>query len=1419
MKRLRLRKIWVILAVLMLMTPLLSGRLEKSDATAPTDSSSPAETTTEPSYGGQFKIWIKVDQSGTGDVDFEDKDGLSQIRWNMKVPENSGFVSPNTGVLTAFISVDGSGPIDLASLCDKVKWEYIVETADADKVIQVREAGVTTDTQKTLQITPNAAGLISVYITARGYNEDPTGTEDPFSDGKKYTSSGLRVQRRIIIGSPLQIYSDMTAAPNQYVQLKADGTGSAESLLLPDTTEIYANNADVSTCNIAWFYVDAETNQEVRLERPYGLGDSDPDIPMDLTAHSVSNIIAPIGNKGALQTTASGVSVFPYKLTSVGKAKGGFVRLIGRIYLDGKSTSDIYIEKVFDVMVAAGIEDSKLVSPLKYGDTYLYKNFSNDAGHSLEWKAYTDYPNVVEKNGGVLKLTRDGITANNYGEVTLEALAFYNDYENYNLLRPSIRDIIKVKVDSTVLKGISDKQIVSNGSLEVISVGGTITLSTNVIRDGSHNYHYKWYYDDGSTAMEELTADDGGFANSLFKSEGVAKTPDGSEYSSIKITGLKSGEDIPIVCRVYTTNEADPVLNSRFTIRITDTMSLSESKITVAEGKTYAISVYSSVNNGKAVEWSIPEEWKEYVSVASSGDKSAVITGILSTDGQYVPVTATQEINGTTVSAVCQVKVIPGINGAEIIAEPSSTISVGGLAELTLKLDSTGTNFTEDEIKWVLKDKTGPAKEIINLKENPGNILKTSVTGLSPGEAYVAVVTNDSSQTEIAVITIKVVSEVQGLKLSENEVTGYLPEKTHQLTYKLQPEGFVSDELGVEWSSNNENIATVDQNGLVTYVGIGTVRITAQVAGMPAISDTCTFVIENPATGLELDPVSKNLKVGDSFTISATVTPEDVTNASLSWTSSDTKVATVDRYGVVKAVGAGGAVITCTTSNGLTATCVVTVLKPVESITLNYDNITVKKGTIFYLSAQVNPIDAYDKSVTYSSSDESIVTVDQDGTVTAVKVGTAEITVTSKDNPEVSAVCVVSVTESVSGITLNVKEKTIDVGEQFQLIATVRPSDSLNRNVTWTSSDPTIASVDENGLVTGIKGGKVIIMAKTEERGLMASCTITVQQDIEQIILSDTELYVGKGKTKKINYTLVPETATKKKLIWKSSNEGIAIVDADGNVHGVNLGTTTITATSQDDGKVKVTCKVTVINEAQTVTLNQTIIRIMEGEKYDLTATISPAGASVQKITWSTSDAAVARVDSMGRVTAVREGECTVRAAAADGGGAYGECRVIVTAAIPTTSVTVDSTETTMVVGDTRTMTARVLPRNTTESIRWVSGDTSVVTIDNNGNMKAVGPGVCKVTAISSSSGIEGVSTVTVLGLNAMSITLEQYDSFDLYLDGVPNGITWFSRNKRVASVTRGGVVTARMPGTTNVVARVNGKLVSCEITVEKIKK
>ncbi len=1377
MKRLRLRKIWVVLAVLALLTPLLSGSMETTEATSAgtgTNSENPGL-----GYSINFLVWDADMNDGQGG--FIPDDGSSMPQFDLTPPENTntGFELPNASNLTAQLMLNGAEAVDLLNEYD-LKWECTVNGQDImtqtnNDVMTINPTGATTDTRYVCDMQAKAAGILrfSFRVTA-------TKKTDP--------NVVLTISRNALITVPLQIYNKNSLG-SYYRYVYVDPNGN---------TDVLVNNASSSI--VHWYYLDLKTDEYIKLENPATFDKNDP----KSSSYLVSSIADPVLDTSEQYTV--------YKYNTVAGKYGGISKLVARVYLNNDSQADNYIEQTFDFLIAAKANNQEI--ELDYRETKRFQDISNDYGDSLEWYETEDGYNKRDLSGVVDLIKGTGVVGKNWGvaELWLTPVPAFNSWEVFQNINNLVRDRITFKTKFAVLKGEVESERVKADSYEVVDMGGQITLSTNVAGTG---HTYAWEYYDGGAWVDITSSAD---KNDYLEYVSGASSTGRDNKSTIVLKGIKPGT-VQLRCTVTggdIASTAEGKLEQELTIKVVDSITLSESRKTIPVGTTFEISAYTSSTG--TITWTSSNE--NYVTVDPTGS-TVTVTGVAVSGNEWITITATQVSSGRT--ATCRVKVVDALSAVTI--EGDTVIAKDGLGNLELVFAGNDPGYTKDEIKWVIKDKNGvDGDTIIILEASEADIKKATIRGLEVGEVYVAVVANDSVQTEIAVTTIRVVTSPEGLEIDAGpEVVDYLDNGSYTLHATILPKGYVDDSLEVVWTSNDESIATVEagenHTAVVTYHSVGKVRITAQIKGIPAATDFCDFNIQNPVTGIEFNPEAITMKVGATAQIVATVSPDNATDRSLVWESDNPSVATVNEYGLVTAVKAGSAIITATASNGLKKQCIVTVLVPSEGIELNYYSITVKKNTIFYLSAQVLPAEAYDKTVTYVSSDEDVVTVEQDGTVTAVGVGVAEITVTSNDNPEISEICVVTVVEAVSGLTLNSREITIDVGEQYLLKATVRPSDATNLAVTFESSDPSIATVDENGLITGVKGGTTVIIVKTVERGLMASCTVTVQEDITSITLSETETYLAKGGNKKITATILPTSATKKKLLWTSSDESIVIVDSEGNIHGVNLGTAIITATAQDDGKVSATCKVTVVDATTKITLNQSIIRIMQTETFQLTYTIEPSYATVKMVNWSTSDASVARVDSLGLVTGIGEGEAKIRATAADGSGVYAECTVIVTPAIPTTSVRIDTTATTMVVGDTRTMTARVLPRNTTEGLRWVSEDTSVVTIDNNGNLRAVGPGVAQITAISSVGGVEGSATITVLGLNASAVTLEQYDTFDLYLDGVTSGVTWFSRNKRVATVSRRGVVTGRREGTTEVVARVNGKLVACEVNVEKLKK
>ena len=264
-----------------------------------------------------------------------------------------------------------------------------------------------------------------------------------------------------------------------------------------------------------------------------------------------------------------------------------------------------------------------------------------------------------------------------------------------------------------------------------------------------------------------------------------------------------------------------------------------------------------------------------------------------------------------------------------------------------------------------------------------------------------------------------------------------------------------------------------------------------------------------PVLGIKFDKEDITIKKGNSSNLTATVFPDTAFNKAINWSSSDEAVATVDAEGNITTLKIGTADITATTvDGGFTAVCKVTVEAPnVSGITLDNETLTLKRGETGKLTATVEPTDAADKSVAWSSSDETVATVDAEGNITTLKIGTADITATTVD-AGFTAVCKVTVeVPNVSGITLDKENASLVEGDTLQLTATIAPEDAGNKSVTWTSSDATVATVNENGLVTAVSEGSADITVTTDDGGFTAVCKVEIAKKISFKDVADENLW------------------------------------------------------------------------------------------------------------------------------------------------------------------------------------------------------------------------------------------------------------------------------------------------------------------------
>jgi uncharacterized protein YjdB len=241
------------------------------------------------------------------------------------------------------------------------------------------------------------------------------------------------------------------------------------------------------------------------------------------------------------------------------------------------------------------------------------------------------------------------------------------------------------------------------------------------------------------------------------------------------------------------------------------------------------------------------------------------------------------------------------------------------------------------------------------------------------------------------------------------------------------------------------------------------------------------------------------------------------------------------------------------------------------------------------------------------------------------------------------------------------------VGNNQKITATVLPEEALLKDLSWSSNNAAVATVDQAGDVTAVGTGTAIITA-VSFNGTVSTCKIVVTQPVTGISLNKSNLTLSNGTTDTLTATVAPENASNKKYTWSSSDETVTKVDQSGKVIAFKTGTAIITATTEDGGKIA-TCKVTVKQPIINISLNKSELTLNNGDTETLIATISPENATNKNYTWESSDEAVAKVDQSGKVIALKEDTATITVITEDG-NKTATCKVTVTQPSPTPTPT-----------------------------------------------------------------------------------------------------------------------------------------------------
>lgn len=366
--------------------------------------------------------------------------------------------------------------------------------------------------------------------------------------------------------------------------------------------------------------------------------------------------------------------------------------------------------------------------------------------------------------------------------------------------------------------------------------------------------------------------------------------------------------------------------------------------------------------------------------------------------------------------------------------------------------------------------------------------------------------------------------------------------------------------------------------------GYGTVTKTTSIkfdGGSGAIA--ISYIIS--PVSIKLNHPSISLSPGSSQSLTATVYPSDADDKSYTWSSDKPEVAAVNSSGLVTAKANGAAIITAkTTDGGITASCTVTVTTPASGVTVTPESVVMNKGETKQLSAVVAPSSATNKSVTWTSDNPDVASVNSSGLVTAVSDGTAVITAKTSSGGYTDT-CKVTVKTPVSGISISSSSIELNKGETQQLTATVTPPDATNKKVVWSSTDDEVAAVSQDGTVTAAGGGTAVVTATTEDGSYSAKCSVVVSVPVTGIQFNDTSSSVGIGNETRLGYTITPPDATNKTVTWQSSDTAIAWIDeTTGVITPISPGGAEITATTED-GRFTTTTLLVVTNTLNFVRL------------------------------------------------------------------------------------------------------------------------------------------------------------------------------------------------------------------------------------------
>lgn len=551
-----------------------------------------------------------------------------------------------------------------------------------------------------------------------------------------------------------------------------------------------------------------------------------------------------------------------------------------------------------------------------------------------------------------------------------------------------------------------------------------------------------------------------------------------------------------------------------------------------------------------------------------------------------------------------------------------------------------------------------------------------------------------------------------------------------KLTFSVTIDGKTVPNSDLEWTlyPADASLATI-KSGVITTKRVAYthyVQVSAVLKSDPSRYANFRLCI---APGVKKITVSApttyvDLSGSKTLQLKATCDPEDAIT-DVTWSSSSSKIATVDASGLVTARKTGKVTITATAKDGskVKGSITLRVVNGVTGLTIEGAS-SVAAGKSITLKAVMMPADATEKGVIWSvDCDKSIASISQSGKLTTKKISaitTITVTAVSKQNSAIRATHTVTIRPVTTGLAISAPRLTIDLASPtLQLTAKCIPEDA-SQQVTWSTSNKRIATVDANGVVTALKAGTVTITATaTDGTGVRAKFTVKVQKTVKSLTISGAAK-LGGGQSTTIKATILPKDAANQKVIYSlNCPASVATISTSGVLTTKNvteITTVTVNAVSAENSTISATWTLVIYPKTTKLTLTAASSWVNVGASVQLHVSATPETAQMP-IRWRSSNTRVATVDANGVVRGLKAGTATITVRTTDGSNKRASVRV--TVGIPATGVVITGNRIVRA-GATLRLMATVQPANATvKRVTWaVNCPASVATISGDGKLR-----------------------------------------------------------------------------------------------------